>query len=81
MPTRFSLDRFEGDFAVCYDDENKKYDFPKKTVPFEAGALFTAILDENGIPREIRFLEEETAAQKAAMKKRLTALFQRNKNS
>ncbi len=79
MPTRFSLDRFEGDYAVCYDENDNKYDFPKSLVTLEVGALFTAILDENGNPAEIQYLAEETAAKKAQLKKRLSSLFSRKK--
>ncbi len=79
MPIRFSLDRFEGDYAVCYDENDNKYDFPKTIVNLEAGALFTATLDSNGNPTDIQYLAEETATKKAQLKKRLSSLFNRNK--
>ncbi len=79
MPIRFSLDRFEGDLAVCYDENDNKYDFPKSLVDLEAGALFTASLDSDGNPIDIQYLAEETAAKKAQMKKRLSSLFGRSK--
>ncbi len=76
---RFSLDRFEGDFAVCYDEDDNKYDFPRSLVNLEAGALFTAVLDSDGNPTDVLYLAEETAAKKAQLKKRLDSLFNRSK--
>lgn len=79
MPKRFSLDRFEGDFAVCYDGEGNKYDFPKDLLALETGALFTAELDSEGRPCNVQFLAEETAQKRSELKGRLNALFNRSK--
>ena len=79
MPKRFSLDRFEGDFAVCYDGEGNKYDFPKDLLTLEAGSLFTAELDSEGRPYDVCFLAEETAQKKSELKGRLNALFNRSR--
>lgn len=79
MPKRFSLDRFEGDFAVCYDGQGNKFDFPKSLFPLEAGSLFTAELDEKGLPFDIHYLAEETAQKKSELKGRMSALFNRSK--
>lgn len=79
MTIRFSLDRFEGDYAVCYDEQGNKFDFPRSLVPLEAGSLFTAKLDEKRLPVDIHYLAEETAQKRSELKGRLHALFHRTK--
>lgn len=79
MTIRFSLDRFEGDYAVCYDAQGNKFDFPKGLISLEAGSLFTAELDGEGLPFDIQYLAEETAQKRSEMKRRLNALFNRSK--
>lgn len=79
MPKRFSLDRFEGEYAVCYDSQGNKYDFPKALVTLDAGSLFTAELDENDLLLDIRLLEEETAQKRSELKGRMNSLFRRSK--
>lgn len=79
MTIRFSLDRLEGDYAVCYDEQGNKFDFPKSLVPLKTGSLFTAELDEQGLPFDIHYLAEETAQKKSELKGRLDALFRRSK--
>lgn len=84
---KFSLDRIEGDFAVCYTeqtDTREKYDFPLTCVPalrgLADGTLFEAALGEDGLPYDIRVLSEETEARRASNKARLAVLFARSKN-
>ena len=79
MEKRFSFDRIEGDYAVCYDGEGNKYDFKKALIPLEVGSLFTAKLDQDGNPFDVCYLKEETVRKKAELKSRLTALFNRSK--
>ena len=72
----FSLDRIEDGIAVCYDENQKKYEFPASLIPLERGSLFEAeILD--GLPHSVRFLEEQTALVKKRNKSRLDALLAR----
>lgn len=72
----FSLDRIENGIAVCYDEEQKKYEFPVSLVPLECGSLFEATL-RDGLPHGVRFLEEQTALVKKRNKSRLDALLAR----
>lgn len=83
---KFSLDRIEGDFAVCYTenpDERQKYDFPLALVPalrgLADGTLFEATLSEGGLPQDIRVLQNETEQRREKNKARLQALFARGK--
>ncbi len=72
----FSLDRIEDGIAVCYDEDQKKYEFPVSLVPLQSGSLFEAELVD-GLPCGVRFLEEQTALVKKQNKSRLDALFAR----
>ena len=72
----FSLDRIEDGIAVCYDEEQKKHEFPASLVPLERGSLFEATLLD-GLPHGVRFLEEQTALVKKRNKSRLDALLAR----
>jgi hypothetical protein len=83
---RFSLDRTEGDVAVCYTeqtDRREKYDFSLTDVPalrgLADGTHFEATLGEDGLPYDIRILSDETEARRASNKARLAALFARGK--
>ena len=76
MKIVFSLDRKESGIAVCYDGNQKKYEFPAELVPLACGSLFEAEL-KDGLPSDVRFLEEQTVLVKKQNKKRLDALFSR----
>ena len=78
MKQKFSVDRIEDGIAVCYDEDSKKYEFSAETLRLARGSLFEATL-VNGVPTDIVFLEKETLETKQNMKKRLDALFGRNK--
>ena len=84
---RFSLDRIEGEVAVCYTeqtDTRRKYDFLLTDAPalrgLADGTLFEAELSKDGLPYDIRILADETADRLASNKARLAALFARSKN-
>ena len=85
---RFSLDRTEGDIAVCYTEQSdvrEKYDFSLTDAPalrgLADGTLFEAELGEDGLPHDIRVLTDETEIRRASNKARLAALFARGKNN
>ncbi len=78
---KFSLDRIEGDLAVCYDDRQKKYEFPAKSLALPVGALFEATLGENGLPENIVHLVKETETVRMENKRRLDSLFNRKPKS
>ena len=77
----FSLDRFEGDFAVCISDDDEKFDMPKLLMGelcqhdvFSAEIVGDSLKDIIPMPEERdRRIAENTA--------RLQRLFGRNKNS
>lgn len=83
MKIKFSVDRVDEDanISVCFDENEKKYEFPAHLVGLEAGMLFYAVLDENGLPKDIEPLPEETADRRRALHSRTSALFRRNKNN
>ncbi len=75
MIIKFTLDRFEGDFAVCLDEGENKHDIPKALVSHLAeGSIFTANV-ENGSYYDPVFLKEETEEKTKALKARLNRLF------
>lgn len=76
MKQKFSVDRIENGIAVCYDENQTKYEFPAALVALERGSLFEADL-KDGILTSIVYLEEETAQTKKQMKQRLDSLFSR----
>ena len=45
---KYVIDRFEGNFAVCVDDDGKKIDILKENLPEGAEEGFT-IYDEDGV--------------------------------
>ncbi len=77
LKQKFSVDRIECGIAVCYDENEKKYEFSATLIGLERGALFEADL-VNGVPTNVVYLEEETAAIKKQMKQRLDNLFGRH---
>ncbi len=80
MTRKFSLDRIEQNIAVCYDEDEKKYEFSADRLALAPGSLFTAEIDGDGEPRNVVFLAEETLAVRRDAKRRLDALFARKKN-
>ena len=84
---KFSLDRTEGEIAVCYTEQTEmreKYDFALTDAPalrgLADGTLFEAKLGGDGLPHDIRILDDETEERLARNKARLAALFARGKN-
>ena len=78
MKQKFSIDRIEGDIAVCYDENAKKYEFSTADVGLARGSLFKAELVD-GKPTAIVYLEHETKKKKTELKGRMDALFNRTK--
>lgn len=76
MKQKFSLDRIEGDIAVCYDENENKYEFSVSLLGLARGSLFEATVID-GTPTEIVYLEQETLSKKKQMKQRLDSLFGR----
>ena len=75
----FSLDRFEGDFAVCISDDDDKIDVPRALLEgFKQNDIFSAELDGDSLS-DIVAMPEERDRRIEKNKARLEALFNRNK--
>ena len=75
----FSLDRFEGEFAVCISDDDEKIDVPRALLDgFKQNDIFSAELDGESIS-DIVAMPEERDRRIAKNKERLKALFNRGK--
>ena len=75
----FSLDRFEGEFAVCISDDDEKIDVPRALLDgFKQNDIFSAELDGESIS-DIVAMPEERDRRIEKNKARLQALFNRGK--
>ena len=83
MKIKFSVDRTDenGIVTVCFDEDGNKYEFPARRVGLEAGMIFLATLDGDGLPTEIEPLPKETEERRKQLHARTSALFRRNKNN
>ena len=81
MKIKFSVDRVEADgcITVCFDENENKYEFPSDRIGLGAGEMFSAMLDNEGLPISVEPLPEETAARKRQLYSRTAALFHRRK--
>ena len=77
MEIKLSLDRIEGEIAVCYDESGNKYEIPANKL--SEGLIISAVFDENGNFVSATPLPEETEARKKELASRAKALFKRNK--
>ena len=81
MRKLFSLDRFEGDFAVCISDDDEKFDLPREAVgDMEQHDIFSAEIDGENLKDIIPEPFERDRREKAA-KERLARLFNRGKKN
>lgn len=79
MKIKLTLDRFEGDFGVCFDADGKKYDIPKSVLAdLDENDIFLASFDGHTFS-DIEFLKEETEEKYLKMKQRLHNLFNKSK--
>ena len=77
----FSLDRFEGEYAVCISDDDEKFDLPKSLVgDLRQHDIFSAEIDGESLC-DIIPMPEERERRIAANKARLKRLIRRGKNS
>lgn len=73
MREKVTIDRFEGQFAVCETDERVMLDIPKCEIPNDAKEGDILIRDTKDEPWQIA--EEETASRRKEMQDRLNRLF------
>lgn len=76
----FSLDRFEGEIAVCISDDDEKFDVPRTSLgALELHDVFSAQIDGESLV-DIIPMPEERDRRIAENKARLARLFGRGKN-
>ena len=81
MRKLFSLDRFEGDYAVCISDDDEKFDLPREAVgDLHEHDIFSAQIEGESL---INIIPEpdERDRRLAENKARLSRLFGRGKKS
>ena len=79
MRKLFSLDRFEGDFAVCISDDDEKFDQPREAVgDMEQHDIFSAEIDGESL-KDIIAEPQERDRRLARSRERLNRLFSRGK--
>ena len=77
MEIKLSLDRIEGEVAVCYDGDGNKYEIPASGL--SECMIISAVFDENGNFISACPLRDETETVKKELSARTKALFKRNK--
>lgn len=80
MEIKMSVDRIATNVAICYGDNDEKYEIPVKLSSFEIGDIISVTFDGDA-PVCVTVLKEETAQKKAELAKRTKNLFSRNKNN
>ncbi len=79
MKTIFSIDRFEGNIAVCISDDDEQFDLPREILgDMQAHDIFSAEV-QNGALTDITPMPEERDRRLAANKARLQRLVNRQK--
>jgi hypothetical protein len=74
-----TIDRFEGRFAVCFDDEEREFNIERIALPdMKEGDCFLAELTEEKLAF-VRALPEETARRRSEAEAMLSAIFSKNK--
>jgi len=80
MKKIFSIDRFEGDIAVCISDDDIQIDVKREYLPdLQAHDVFSAEL-VNGTLSDIIPMPEERDRRLRSNRERLQKLFNRGKN-
>lgn len=81
MKKIFSIDRFEGDIAVCISDDDIQVDVPANVIGgMKVHDVFSAELDGDRLS-DITPMPEERDRRLASNRARLQKLLNRNKNS
>lgn len=79
MRLKLTLDRFEGDFGVCFDENDAQYDIPRTSLgSLDEGDIFL-ISHADGIFSDPEPLKDETEAKREKIRARLNKLFERSK--
>lgn len=72
---KLSIDRFEGAYAICQDDNEKMYAIEKKEIPNEAILGDILSIDEN--TGELKVDKKETKIRKEKIKSLQDKLFRK----
>ena len=79
MKIKLTLDRFEGDFGICLDENGKSYDVPKAVLcGISENDVFLAEFDGDAFSN-IELLADETAERKERIRARLNRILARSK--
>lgn len=74
MKIKLTLDRFEGDFGICLDEDGKSYDVPKAVLcGISENDIFLAEIDSDSFSN-IELLADETAERKERIRARLNKI-------
>lgn len=80
MKKIFSIDRFEGDIAVCISDDDIQIDIKKELLPdLEVHDVFSAVLEGEALS-DVTPMPEERDRRLRSNRDRLQRLFNRGKN-
>jgi hypothetical protein len=69
MEIKASLDRYEGDMAVVYADDGRKFDIPRHMVPASPGSRLVLHLEDEEIVKVELDREGTESARDRIMKK------------
>ena len=79
MKLKLTLDRFEGGFGVCFDENDVQYDIPRASLgSLDEGDIFL-ISHANGVFSDAEHLKDETEAKREKIRARLNKLFEKSK--
>lgn len=80
MKIKMTLDRFEENFGVCFDQNDRQFDIPKDALSgIREGDIF--LISCNGVTfSDPEPLTKETEHRKAALQARLDRIFARSQN-
>lgn len=80
MKIKMTLDRFEENFGVCFDQNDQQFDIPRNVLSGICEGDIFLISYSGGVFSDPEPLTEETEQQKAELKARLNRIFSRSQN-
>ena len=80
MKIKMTLDRFEENFGVCFDQNDQQFDIPRNVLSGICEGDIFLISYSGGVFSDPEPLTEETEQRKAELKARLNRIFSRSQN-
>ena len=80
MKIKMTLDRFEENFGVCFDQNDQQFDIPRNVLSGVCEGDVFLISCSDGVFSNPEPLTEETEQRKAALTARLNRIFSRSQN-